>query len=129
MGKVRDSRGLLGRNRPHEVGYRADLRGSQARTFVEQLRDEGMSVAAAAGHPMPAGFADRVHERSAGLPPETKSSMANDLDRGKPIEVASLSGRMHELGAEVRRPHARAYSRIPRFAFACARIRNVALVV
>jgi 2-dehydropantoate 2-reductase len=74
---------------------------SEARIFIEQLRDEGMSVAAAAGHPMPAGFVHRVHERWAVLPPETKSSMANDLDRGKPIEVAWLSGRMHELGVRL----------------------------
>ena len=60
-----------------------------------------MSVAAAAGHPMSEGFVDRVRERWAVLPPETKSSMANDLDRGKPIEVAWLSGRMHELGVRL----------------------------
>lgn len=74
---------------------------SEARTFIEQLRDEGMVVAAAAGHPMPEGFIDRVRERWGVLPAETKSSMANDLDRGKPIEVAWLSGRMHELGARL----------------------------
>ena len=73
----------------------------EARIFIEQLRDEGMSVAAAAGHPMTEGFVDRVRERWAVLPPETKSSMANDLDRGKPIEVAWLSGRMHELGVRL----------------------------
>lgn len=32
----------------------------EARTFIEQLRDEGMAVAAAAGHPMSEGFVDRV---------------------------------------------------------------------
>ncbi|TIX08007.1 MAG: 2-dehydropantoate 2-reductase, partial [Mesorhizobium sp.] len=32
--------------------------------------------------------------------PHVKSSMANDLERGKPIEVAWLSGRMHQLGIE-----------------------------
>jgi len=70
----------------------------EGRAFIEQLRDEGISVATAAGHPMPVDFVDRVLERWTVLPPETKSSMANDLDRGKPIELASLSGRMHELG-------------------------------
>ena len=33
--------------------------------------------------------------------PETRSSMANDLARGKPIELSWLSGRMHELGNEL----------------------------
>jgi 2-dehydropantoate 2-reductase len=27
--------------------------------------------------------------------------MANDLERGKPIEVAWLSGRMHQLGMQL----------------------------
>jgi len=60
-----------------------------------------MAVAAAAGHPMPDNFTARVDERWGVLPPETKSSMAHDLDRGKPIEVAWLSGRMHEMGAKL----------------------------
>ncbi|CDX21859.1 2-dehydropantoate 2-reductase [Mesorhizobium sp. ORS 3324] len=70
----------------------------EARIFVKQLRDEGMAVAAAAGHPMAEGFERRVMERWNACPPHVKSSMANDLERGKPIEVAWLSGRMHELG-------------------------------
>lgn len=74
------------------------LADREGRAFIEQLRDEGMSVAAASGHPMSDGFVDRVYERLTLLPPDVKSSMANDLDRGKPIEVAWLSGRMHELG-------------------------------
>jgi 2-dehydropantoate 2-reductase len=73
----------------------------EARTFIEQLRDEGIAVAAAAGHPMSEGFVDRVVERWKAVPPEGKSSMANDLERGKPIEVAWLSGRMHQLGAKL----------------------------
>jgi 2-dehydropantoate 2-reductase len=59
-----------------------------------------MSVAAAAGHPMPEDFVNRAREWT-DLPPEIKSSMANDLDQGKPIEVAWLSGRMHELGMKL----------------------------
>ncbi|WP_292303622.1 ketopantoate reductase family protein [Mesorhizobium sp.] len=70
----------------------------EARIFVEQLRDEGMAVAAAAGHPMAEGFEDRVIKRWTAFPPHVKSSMANDLERGKPIEVVWLSGRIHELG-------------------------------
>ncbi|WP_292359210.1 ketopantoate reductase family protein [Mesorhizobium sp.] len=73
----------------------------EARIFVEQLRDEGMAVAAAAGHPMAEGFEERVITRWTAFPPHVKSSMANDLERGKPIEVAWLSGRMHELGMKL----------------------------
>jgi 2-dehydropantoate 2-reductase len=79
-------------------GIGAIFNDPEARIFIEQLRDEGMAVAAAAGYPMADGFEDRVMARWTALPPDGKSSMANDLERGKPIEVAWLSGRMHELG-------------------------------
>ena len=82
-------------------GIGAIFNDPEARIFIEQLRDEGMAVAAAAGHPMADGFEDRVMARFATLPPDGKSSMANDLERGKPIEVAWLSGRMHELGTRL----------------------------
>ena len=49
---------------------------------------------------MPEGYAERVISLWRTLPPETRSSMANDLARGKPIELAWLSGRMHTLGNE-----------------------------
>jgi 2-dehydropantoate 2-reductase len=74
------------------------MKDPESRIFVQQLLDEGMAVAAAAGHPMPAGFEAQVASIWGALPPHTKSSMANDLLRGKPIEVIWLSGRMHELG-------------------------------
>ncbi len=70
----------------------------EARIFAEQLRDEGKAVAHAAGHPMPEGFEDTVTSIWRALPPHTKSSMAIDLLRGKPTELAWLSGRMHDLG-------------------------------
>lgn len=77
------------------------LADPEARILIEQLRDEGMAVAAAAGHPMAEGFLGRVATRWSAFPPHVKSSMANDLERGKPIEVAWLSGRMHQLGMKL----------------------------
>jgi 2-dehydropantoate 2-reductase len=67
---------------------------------MEQLRDEGITVASAAGHPMPDGFKDQVAALWRKFPPETRSSMASDLARGKPLELEWLSGRMHALGEE-----------------------------
>jgi 2-dehydropantoate 2-reductase len=69
-----------------------------ARHFIEQLRNEGAAVAAAAGHPMGLGFDERAMSRWTILPPDARSSMANDLAAGKPIELKWLSGRMHSLG-------------------------------
>lgn len=76
------------------------LEDAEAKIFIEQLRDEGIAVAAATGHPLSEGFADRVMARWAALPWDGKSSMANDLERGKPLEVEWLSGRLHRLGLQ-----------------------------
>jgi 2-dehydropantoate 2-reductase len=74
---------------------------AESRIFIEQLRDEGMAVAAAAGHKMPEEYPQKVMSLWQTFPPETQSSMSNDLARGKPIELAWLSGRMHSLGHEL----------------------------
>ena len=73
----------------------------ESRLFLEQLRDEGMAVAAAAGHKMAEGYEEKVISLWKSFPAETKSSMAIDLGRGKPIEIAWLSGRIHALGKEL----------------------------
>ena len=77
------------------------LADPESRIFIEQLRDEGMAVASAAGHPMPDGFAENVIALWRKLPPGTGPSMSNDLGRGRPIELAWLSGRVHVLGNEL----------------------------
>ena len=69
--------------------------------LIEQLRDEGMAVASAAGYPVPDGFEENVISLWQSFPPETQSSMSEDLARGNPLELAWLSGRMHVLGNEL----------------------------
>jgi 2-dehydropantoate 2-reductase len=73
----------------------------EPRIFLEQLRDEGVAVASAAGHPLPHDYPERAMSYWRTFPPETRSSMASDLAQGKPIELAWLSGRMHALGREL----------------------------
>ena len=94
LGAFSGSTGLM------RSGIGAILADAEARTFLEQLLDEGAAVAAAAGHPMSENFKECVLARYRSLPAETRSSMANDLERGKAIEIDWLSGRMHELGNE-----------------------------
>ncbi|TCL72601.1 2-dehydropantoate 2-reductase [Rhizobium sp. BK251] len=77
------------------------LADPEARIFLGQLRDEGMAVAKAAGHPMRDGYEADARSRWQNLPPDTRSSMANDLLLGKRLELAWLSGRMHALGNEL----------------------------
>jgi 2-dehydropantoate 2-reductase len=72
-----------------------------SRIFLEQLRDEGVAVASAAGHPMSHDYSERIMSYWQSFPPDTRSSMANDLGQGRPIELSWLSGRMHALGSEL----------------------------
>jgi 2-dehydropantoate 2-reductase len=45
----------------------------QSRMFLEQLRDEGVAVASAAGHPMPHDSRERIMSYWQKFPPETRS--------------------------------------------------------
>jgi 2-dehydropantoate 2-reductase len=74
------------------------LADRQSRALVQQLRDEGMAVAASSGYAMSEGFADKAMALWESLAPETRSSMASDLANGKRLELEWLSGRMHTLG-------------------------------
>ena len=80
------------------------LADPESRKFMEQLRDEGIAVASSAGHPMPKGYKDDVEALWQKFPPETRSSMANDLAHGKPLELKWLSGRLHALGEDFGMP-------------------------
>jgi 2-dehydropantoate 2-reductase len=77
------------------------LADPESHLFLEQLRDEGMAVAAAAGQEMAEGYEAQVMTLWKSFPEATQSSMAIDLGKGKPIEIAWLSGRIHALGKEL----------------------------
>ncbi len=61
---------------------------------------EGMALAHAKGITLPASTLDDVMTMVAGLPPNAKSSMLEDLERGKPLELPWLSGAVVRLGRE-----------------------------
>jgi 2-dehydropantoate 2-reductase len=73
----------------------------EARAFYRQLLDEVLAVAHAAGHELRAGLADEIMARVARMPPSFRSSMSEDLERGKPLELPWLSGRVHALGQQL----------------------------
>lgn len=60
--------------------------------------DEALAVARAEGVPMPADSPARYHRFLDGAPAEARSSMAKDLDAGKPIEAEWLNGAIDRLG-------------------------------
>jgi 2-dehydropantoate 2-reductase len=79
----------------------AILQHPETRALQRQLIDEAVAVGRAAGVPLREGLADEVMGKLAAMPPSFRSSMAEDLERGKPLELAWLSGRVHQLGQQL----------------------------
>ena len=72
--------------------------------LLEMLRGavrEAMAVAHAKGIAVPHTIDDDVTAAYQRLPPQTKASMLEDLERGRPIELPWLSGAVVRLGREV----------------------------
>jgi 2-dehydropantoate 2-reductase len=79
----------------------AILGNPETRAFQRQLIEEVVAMAQAKGVSMRAGLVEEVMGRFAGYPPSTRSSMAEDLERGNRLELRWLSGRLHGLGIEL----------------------------
>ncbi|MGE5244019.1 MAG: 2-dehydropantoate 2-reductase [Betaproteobacteria bacterium] len=62
---------------------------------------ESIAVARARGVPLPVKMFDDVMAMVHSLPPKSKSSMLEDLDRGRPLELPWLSGAVVRIGREV----------------------------
>lgn len=65
---------------------------AQTRELLRTVMAETAALAAAEGHPLAAGFVEQQMAMVDGLPETAKSSMANDLDAGRPIELPWLAG-------------------------------------
>jgi len=72
----------------------------ETRTLQRQLLEEGAAVGSALGTVKRNDLVDEAMSRFAGMPYSFRSSMSEDLDRGKRLELRWLSGRMHDLGLE-----------------------------
>lgn len=70
----------------------------QTRRFLLDIMREVVAVGRAQGVALSADYAENRLAFCDGLPPEMTSSMHNDLERGKRLEVAWLSGGVVELG-------------------------------
>jgi len=87
---------------------------SVTRTSIGPLRDdpdlwamfqaavlEGMAVARAKGIALSAAVFDEIGAMAQSLPPTAKSSMLEDLERGRRLELPWLSGALVRIGREV----------------------------
>jgi 2-dehydropantoate 2-reductase len=78
------------------------IRGNPVtRALLRDLMAETVAVGRAAGIALAADFADDRLRFCDGLPAEMTSSMQGDLTRGKPLELAWLSGAVSEMGAKL----------------------------
>jgi 2-dehydropantoate 2-reductase len=70
----------------------------------EMMRDalkESMAVALARGVPLTDALIDEVQVATAALPYNARSSMLEDLERGRPLELPWLSGAVVRIGKEL----------------------------
>jgi 2-dehydropantoate 2-reductase len=72
----------------------------ETRNLQRQLVEEGAAVGRAAGTVERADLVDAAMASYAMMPYSFRSSMSEDLERGKPLELRWLSGRMHGLGLQ-----------------------------
>jgi len=69
--------------------------------MLERAVDETLAVGRAAGVPLGPAVRDEVFGMYRAMPPQARSSMLEDLERGKPLELPWLSGAVVRLGAGV----------------------------
>ena len=73
-------------------------------TMMMAAIDEAIAVGRARGITFPADILDSTLGMIKGFPPNSKSSMLEDLERGRPLELPWLSGAVVRLGQEVNVP-------------------------
>ena len=76
------------------------LEHAETRILQRQLIDECVAVARAAGKLTRDNLGDEIMTKLEGMPYAFRSSMSEDLERGKPLELRWLSGRVHHLGLQ-----------------------------
>jgi 2-dehydropantoate 2-reductase len=62
---------------------------------------ESIAVARAKGVPIPDSSLGEIQAATDALPPGAKSSLLQDLERGRPLELPWLSGAVTRIGREV----------------------------
>jgi len=70
------------------------------RALLEAAVDEALAVGRAMGVALDDGVRDEIFAMYHSVPPLAKSSMLEDLERGKPLELPWLSGAVVRLGRE-----------------------------
>lgn len=69
--------------------------------MMQTALGESIAVARARGVPLADTLAEEIHAATAALPPGARSSMLDDLERGRRLELPWLSGAVVRIGQEV----------------------------
>ncbi|MEZ5293809.1 MAG: 2-dehydropantoate 2-reductase [Vicinamibacterales bacterium] len=69
--------------------------------MIEAAVEESLAVGRATGVALGQDIRDEVYAMYRAMPPQAKSSMLEDLERGRPLELPWLSGAVVRLGREV----------------------------
>lgn len=77
------------------------LANAETQAFLRALLQETMAVGRAAGKKVRPELEDESVAKLQSMPPSFRSSMSEDLERGKPLELRWLSGRVHALGLKL----------------------------
>lgn len=73
----------------------------ETKLLQRQLVDEAAAVGRAAGQAIREALAEEIMSKLAAMPFAFRSSRSEDLERGKPLELQWLSGRVHGLGQQL----------------------------
>jgi 2-dehydropantoate 2-reductase len=76
------------------------LANPETHILQRQLIDEAVALGRAAGKVTRTVLAVEIMAKLAGMPYAFRSSLLEDLERGKPLELRWLSGRVHSLGQQ-----------------------------
>ncbi|MGM0586730.1 MAG: ketopantoate reductase family protein [Pseudomonadota bacterium] len=76
-------------------------RTPELRALYRRLLDEALAVALAEGAPLATDLAEKAAGRLDAMSPEIRSSMAADLEAGKPLELDYLTGAVARMGREL----------------------------
>jgi 2-dehydropantoate 2-reductase len=68
--------------------------------MMEAMLDEALAVGRARGIALPDGIPEKTRQMVQNFPPESKSSMLEDLERGRRLELPWLSGAVARMGEE-----------------------------
>ena len=100
MGEVHCRDGLFGRDGLAEGTICPIMPNDETQVFAVQLLDEVWRLPRHQASPLRPDFRDAAMQIWKGFSPESRGSMAVDLDAGRPLALEWISGRIHKFALD-----------------------------